>query len=108
MSSGAVLAIQELSEASDSKRRYEMLRKLGVGRKQVNNSILVQILVYFLVPFAMAFLHSCIALKVIGKLVKQMGTTNMMTNIVIVSAIVCCIYGVYLVLTYAGAKKMNK
>ncbi|MCB2300041.1 ABC transporter permease [Clostridium tagluense] len=108
VSSGAVLAIQELSEASDSKRRYEMLRKLGVGRKQVNNSILVQILVYFLVPFAMAFLHSCIALKVIGKLIKQMGTTNMMTNIIIVSAIVCCIYGVYLLLTYAGAKKMNK
>ena len=108
VSSGAVLAIQELSEANDSKRRYEMLRKLGVGRKQVNKSILAQILVYFLVPFAMALLHSCVALKVIAKLIKQMGTTNMMTNIIIVSAIVCCIYGIYLFLTYAGAKKMNK
>ena len=48
ISSMAVLALQQLSEASDSISRYKSLKKLGVNIKSINKTIFVQTLVYFI------------------------------------------------------------
>ena len=44
ISSMAVLALQQLSEASDSISRYKSLKKLGVNIKSINKTGIFQIL----------------------------------------------------------------
>ena len=43
ITSAAVLALQQLSEASDNIERYRLLRKLGTHSKMVYRSLFIQI-----------------------------------------------------------------
>ena len=64
ISSMAVLALKQLSEASDSIDRYISLRRLGVSKKSINKTIFMQTLVYFSIPVVLAFVHSIVGIKV--------------------------------------------
>ena len=55
----AILAIQQLSDASDNAQRYGLLRKLGAPERMIDGALFVQVLVYFLVPLAVAVCHTC-------------------------------------------------
>ncbi len=63
ITSAAVLALQQLSEASDSLERYKSLKKIGVTEKLINKAILSQTLIYFMVPLGLAILHSIVWYK---------------------------------------------
>lgn len=47
ISSMAVLALQQLSEASDSIERYKALKRIGANKKMINKTIFLQTLIYF-------------------------------------------------------------
>ena len=64
ISSMAILALQQLSEASDSIERYKSLKRLGSSTKSINKTIFVQTLVYFSIPVALAVVHSIVAIVV--------------------------------------------
>ncbi len=48
IASGTVLAIEQLSEASDNKERYRIINQLGASKKMANRSLLVQIGIMFI------------------------------------------------------------
>lgn len=66
ISTAAILAIQQLSQASDSTPRYRILWKLGCDRGMIYRSLLAQVLVYFLVPLGLAVCHSVCAIGVLS------------------------------------------
>lgn len=101
----AVLALQQLSEASDNIERYRLLRKLGVENKMINHALLLQVGIYFLMPLVLAVLHSMVGIGVINGVVSQFGT-NMLSDAVITSGIVLFLYGLYFLATYFGSKNM--
>ncbi len=47
ITSMAVLALQQLSEASDSIERYKALKRIGANKKMIDKTIFIQILAYF-------------------------------------------------------------
>ena len=49
-----VLAVQQLSDSSKYRFRYEVLRKLGMRKKEVDRVIFRQLSLYYLVPAAAA------------------------------------------------------
>lgn len=51
------MALQQLSDASDSLERYKSLKKIGVTEKLINSAILRQCLIYFLVPLGLVTIH---------------------------------------------------
>ena len=53
----AILAIQQLSDASDNAQRYGLLRKLGAPEGMISSALFVQGLVYFLFPLLLAVAH---------------------------------------------------
>ena len=55
----AVLALQQLSEASDSIERYKALKRIGANKKMINKTIFIQTLIYFSLPVILALIHSC-------------------------------------------------
>ena len=62
-----VLALQQLSEASDSVDRYKSLRKLGVNQKMIDKTIFIQTIIYFGVPLLLAIVHAVFGIYVVNK-----------------------------------------
>ena len=106
ITSGSVLAIQQLSETSDNQGRYSLLRKLGSDRKMINKALFVQIGTYFIMPLLLAIVHSIVGLKVSNKIVQLNGGDDMVGNIIFAAIFICVIYGLYFITTFMGAKNI--
>lgn len=106
ITSAAVLALQQLSESSDNVERYALLRKIGVDNREINKSLFVQILIYFLVPLALALLHSYVGVGIINEIMNSFGHLDVMDSILYCGAFLLLIYGGYMLATYFGSKIM--
>ena len=58
ISSAAILALKELSEATENKERFKMIRKIGADEKLINKALFRQIAIFFLAPLVIAIIHS--------------------------------------------------
>ena len=108
ITSAAILAIRQLSEASDNKVRYNVLRKIGVDEKMINFSLLLQIGLYFMFPLAVAIIHSIVGLSEVNKMIVLFGHINIAKNIFFTALFIILIYGMYFVATYLGSKNIIK
>ena len=108
ISSMAVLALQQLSEASDSIDRYKSLKRLGASEKDINKTIFIQTLVYFSLPVILAFIHSVIGIKVANDFVSVYNKPNIMGSSLITAGIFMIVYIIYFYITYSGYKNIVK
>ena len=103
----AILAIQQLSEATDNVERYNLLKKLGVERRELNHALFIQILSYFLLPLLLAVIHSIVGLTVASReFIKAFGDMNVASTIFVTSVFIVLVYGSYFLLTYVGSKSV--
>ncbi|HBE85174.1 MAG TPA: hypothetical protein DDW53_06500 [Lachnoclostridium sp.] len=100
----AILAIQQLAQASDNKERYALLRKLGAEKKMLDRALFVQILCYFLLPFILGIVHSIVGLTAVNDVMMAFERVNVMDSVLIPALFIVFIYGVYFGLTYIGCK----
>lgn len=108
ISSMAVLALQQLSEASDSINRYVALKKLGASKKSINKTIFYQTLIYFSLPVLLAFIHSIVGIKVVNEFITMYGSTDISASSFITALIFIVVYGIYFYTTYTGYKNIVK
>lgn len=102
----AVLAIQQLSEASDNVVRYNLLRKLGAEPGMIQGALFKQIAIYFLLPLALAIVHSIVGLTIINQFLHAMHMISTLPYILTTAGIVLVIYGIYFIATYFGCRGM--
>ena len=108
ISTAAILAIQQLSQASDSTPRYRILWKLGCDRGMIYRSLLAQVLVYFLVPLGLAVCHSVCAIGVLSdSLLDAIGVSSA-GPIMMAAGLTLVIYGGYMLVTYLAARGIVK
>lgn len=100
----AILAIQQLTSASDNRTRYQLLNKLGAPRSMVNGALFKQILIAFLFPLILAIAHSLCALQEVVTLVQLFGHLDIGQTSIVVSGAFLAVYGLYFVLTYVAAR----
>ena len=109
LSSAAVLALQQLSEASDSMDRYKSLRKIGVTQKMINKTIFVQTIIYFGVPLLLAIVHAIFGIYVVNRdLTSLYGQSDIFKSSVMTLIGIVIIYGGYFFITYSGYKSVIK
>lgn len=106
ITSAAVLALQQLSEAADNKHRYAILKKIGADNSLLSKTILKQIAIYFSIPLAVACIHSVVGIKVANEAIRQIGSLNAVLNIIITALAILAVYGAYFIATYIGSKKI--
>ena len=106
ITSAAVLALQQLSEAADNKRRYAILKKIGADNKLLSRTIFKQTAIYFLIPLAVACIHSVVGIKVANDAIRQIGSLNAGANILITAVLILAIYGAYFLATYVGSRNI--
>jgi len=108
ISSAAVLALQQLSEASDNMERYSMLRKIGVTSKEINKAIIGQVFIYFMMPLSLAIIHSIFGIKVVNQELLMMGQPSVFIPALFTVLIMVIVYGGYFIATYSGYKRIVK
>lgn len=108
ISSAAILALQQLSEASDSIDRYKSLRKIGATQKMINRTIFKQTSIYFILPLLLAIVHSVFGIIVVNDFVKVFGQSDIIGSSLMTLLILLIIYGGYFVTTYTGYKTIVK
>lgn len=108
ISSAAVLALQQLSEASDSVDRYKSLKRIGATEKMINKTIFVQTLIYFMVPLTLAIVHSIVGIGVASEFISLYGTSDIGPSALITLLVIVVIYGGYFYATYTGYKSIVK
>ena len=106
VSSAAILALKELSESSDNKERFKVLRKLGADESMINKALFRQIFICFLFPLIFAVIHSVFGILFCNFLLTTMGTGQMLISILTTAALLIVIYGGYFILTYICSKNI--
>ena len=108
VSCGAILALKELSESSDSVPRYTMLRKIGAEEKEITKSLFLQSGIFFLLPLLLACLHAFVGMKFGMFAISMIVTGSMLKPILFTAAVVVLIYGGYFLLTFLGSKSITR
>lgn len=109
ITSMAVLALQQLSEASDSIDRYKAIKKIGANDKMINKTIFVQTLVYFSLPIMLAIVHSVVGIRVANGFISMYNPNNDIGFSALITALILVIvYGGYFIATYFGYKNIVK
>ncbi len=102
----AILALQQLSEATDNKKRYDLLQNMGAEKGMVKRALFIQVIVYFMMPLSLAIVHSIVGLSVANDVIASIGKVNAGKNIFITAGFFTVIYGGYFAATYAGCKNI--
>lgn len=108
ISSAAILALKELSESSDNKERYKMLRKLGTDEKMINRALFKQTAIFFGFPLLLAIIHSVFGIIFCDYILSVFGNEKLLASIVMTALILLVIYGGYFVITYTVSKNIIK
>ncbi len=106
ISSAAILALKELSESSDNREKYTILRKIGASEKMLNHALFWQIFIFFLFPLAIAILHSVFGLMFCDFLLSTLGGVDLMRTLPWVACLLGGIYGGYFIVTYLCSKNI--
>ncbi len=102
----AILAIQQLSEATDNKERYDLLKKLGADKKMLNKALFTQIAIYFFLPLLLAIIHSIVGLTAANDVIKIMGQMDVVSSVIATAIFVIVVYGTYFAITYVSSKNI--
>ena len=104
-----ILALKQLTESSDNKQRYSILRKIGCDEKMINKALFEQILIFFLLPLVLAVIHSIFGIKFAMSIFDTLASKEQLLPSVIATVIVMTlIYGCYFLATYIGSKNIIK
>lgn len=108
ISSAAILALKELSDATDSKSKYSTLRKIGIDENMINKSLFIQIGVFFGFPLALAIIHAIFGIQVSNMMLETFTKNSIVKSIVTTALFLILIYGGYFVVTYLCSKNIIK
>ena len=106
IATAAILAIQQLSETSDSLARYRVLAEIGCDRRMIFRSLRAQVLVYFLVPLALAVCHTVCAVGVISDAVLAQLGVSVLEPALMTGVLTGIVYGAYLLVTHFASRSI--
>ena len=108
IASVAILALKELTESTDNKERYAMLRKLGADEKMINKSLFRQIAIFFMFPLLVAIIHSIFGITFCSYVISTFGNEQLLPSIIMTAIFIVVIYGGYFLITYFSSKNIIK
>ena len=76
MGTAIIIYYKQISEGYEDQKRFEIMQKVGLSRREVRSSVRRQILMVFFLPLLMAMLHITMAFPMIRRLLLLFGMTN--------------------------------
>lgn len=106
ITSGAVLALQQLSQATDNVNRYELLRKLGASGRDMRRSLTRQLKVYFGLPMFLAVINSAVVVGMVFRLFDGLAVSVIVSIVGFGVLLTGTVYLVYFITTYVGSRRI--
>ena len=97
----AVLIIyyKQTAEGYEDQKRFEIMQKVGMTKREIRKSINSQMLTVFFLPLVMAGIHLCFAFPIIHKLLLLFNILN--TGLLIATTVICfVIFGAFYAVVY--------
>lgn len=101
-----VLAIQQLSEASDNNKRYLLLKKLGVSNSSIRKAVLFQVSTYFLIPLAVAIINAIFGILKFNNMIHAFNFSVEAATAILPFVALILIYLAYFLVTYFGCERL--
>ncbi len=109
IASSAILALKQLTESSDNKQRYTILRKIGCDEKMINQALFRQIAIFFMLPLVLAIIHSTFGIQFAISVMSGLASSEeLLPSIIATTIIIGLVYGLYFLATYLGSKNIIK
>ena len=106
LAAAAVLALQQLSQAADNAGRYAILRRLGAEEKMVSRSAVEQVALAFLLPLALALVHTVVGMKAANDLIAQAAQVDSVQSALVTALVLFLVYGGYFVGTALVCRRL--
>lgn len=106
MTAGAVLALQQLSQAADNEKRYGLLSKLGTKKSHMKSAVRGQLLIYFGLPLVLGGIHAAVILTALFGQMSASFSGIILQSILFAAGLVTVVYGIYFATTYTASKRM--
>ncbi len=100
---GSIIYFKQLTEANDDKKRYEVLKKIGIGNGEIKKSIRKQVFTAFASPLFIGMFHSLVAFAFLGSVLTGM---DVVLPAVVTIMFYVLIYTVYYFLTVKSYVKI--
>ena len=71
-----IIFFKQISEGYDDKHRFEIMKKVGMSRKEVKGTIRSQVRIVFFLPLVAAGIHVFAAFPMVERLLKMFNLTN--------------------------------
>lgn len=101
-----VLAIQQLSEASDNNKRYLLLKKLGVSNSSIRKAVLFQVSTYFLIPLVVAIINAIFGILKFNNMIHAFNFSVEAATAILPFVALILIYLAYFLVTYFGCERL--
>lgn len=108
ISGSAVLALKILSDSADGREKYQILRKLGCEEKEIRRALRQQNGLLFLLPLALAIVHSVFGIQVCREILGIYGSKGSAAALAVTAALTGAIYGGYFLLSHKCSVKIVK
>ena len=99
LAAAAVLALQQLSQAADNAARYAVLRRLGAEEGMLSRSAVQQVALAFLLPLALALLHTVVGMKAANDLISTAAKVDTVHSALVTGGVLLAVYGGYFLAT---------
>ncbi len=107
IASSAILALKQLTESSDNKQRYTILRKIGCDEKMIQKALFRQIGIFFMTPLILAIIHSVFGIQfALSMLAGIADKKDLLPSIIATILVMGAIYGTYFMATYWESKNI--
>ena len=106
VASAAVLALQQLSQAADSARRYRVLSRLGVSEKMRGRSVDIQVFLAFFLPLALALIHAVVGMTAANAVIAEVGRVDAAASSAVTALLLVAVYGGYFLATCWGSRRL--
>jgi putative ABC transport system permease protein len=106
VTSVAILALQQLSEATENRDRYTTLSKIGASDAMMRRAVFTQVAVYFAAPLGLALVYSLVGGKAILEVIRRVGQVDVATEYGMASVILVVVFVGYFTTTVLAARRI--
>lgn len=91
MATVLIMYYKQITEGYEDKKRFEIMQKVGLDKREVKKTINSQVLTVFFLPLVVAAIHIVFAFPMIEKMLRLLYLNN--TNLYIMTTVIC--FGVF-------------
>jgi len=85
---------------------YTILRRLGAEEKMVARSATQQVALAFLIPLALALIHSTVGMKAANDIIAEVGKVDTVHSTAVTTLMLLLVYGGYFFATSLACRRM--